>query len=310
MALTHVLLFFLVLGAFCFLSGAAVAGTQQCAAIGCERPRESYAFSRLAQVGAALIGIGGLLTIGFGIALAQHEGIGFSAAWIQAALGLWATSLALALYAGRVRQTRSLTPRSAVKGDARSEKVGSLGVQVPLWASGASGLLLLAMLGLAIWQPTGSATPSYASSTVIPLRVQRAIARRFPQFAYVPTRLPRGLHYTSYDGVRGFDFDIWFSNRSGTPGALEYGVTDADCAEQPSPMQSFTVNGVDISWAGDFTNQRAWRCVTRGRASVLVSASRSVMGDANPLDGNQLTPKQRRHALELAQVVAYAAPIR
>src|SRR5207248_2926319 len=140
----------------------AVAGTLQLAATGRERRSEVYAFLRLAPLGAALIGIGGLLTLGFGIALAQHQGIGFSAAWIQASLGLWVASMALGLYGGRM--------------------VPFVGARAPIWTSWASGLLLLAILGLAVWQPTGSAAPSYASSTVVPLHVQRAIARRFPQF--------------------------------------------------------------------------------------------------------------------------------
>jgi hypothetical protein len=307
-ALTHVLLFFLVLGAFCFFSGTAVVATLQLSAIGRERPGEFYAFLRLAPVGAALLGIGGLLTLGFGIALAQHEGIGFSKAWIQAAVGLWLASLALGGYGVRAGH---LARQRAAAGDAPSEEPGSFGgARAPLWASGASGLLLLGILGLAVWQPTGSATPGYSPSTVVPVRVQRAIAQRFPQFAYLPTRLPHGLHYTSYDGVRGFEFNMWFSGRDGSTAALEYSAVAADCATQAAPMQSFRVNGVDVSWSGEFTGQRAWRCVTRGRTSLVVSASRSVEGDANPGEGNRLTPKQHRDALELAHVVAYAEPTR
>lgn len=311
--MTHVLLFFFLLGAFCFFAGVAVAGTLQFVGTRGARPGEVYVFLRLAPVGIALVGIGGLLTLGFGIALVQHEEIGFSKAWIQAALGLLATSIVLGLYGGRmVRHTRSLTRRRpATEGDVPSEELGSpVGARAPLWASGTSGILLLAILGLAVWRPTGSATASYASSTV-PVNVQQAIAHRFPQFAYLPTRLPHGLHYTSYDGVRGFEFNMWFSSRGGaTTAALEYGVTVADCAAQAPPMQSFTVNGVDVSWSGDYTNQRAWRCITRGRTSLVVSAGRSVEGDANPIETNTLTQKQNRDALELAQVVAYAEPIR
>jgi hypothetical protein len=312
-ALTHILLFFLVLGAFCFSSGAAVVGALQLDSTGRERPSEAHSFLRPALLGEALIGIGGLLTLGFGIALAQHQGIGFSAGWIQAALGLWVASMALGLYGGRMAShTRSLTRRPTEEGDAPTGQLGSLvGVRPPLLTSWASGLLLLAILGLAVWQPTGSATPSYASSTVVPLHVQHAITRKFPQFfAYLPTRLPHGLHYTSYDSVRGFEFSMWFSSRNGSTAALEYSVVAAECATQASAMRSFTVNGVDVSWSGDYTNQRAWRCVMRGRTSLVVSASRSVEGDANPFEPGKPTPKQHRDALDLAQVVAYAEPIR
>jgi hypothetical protein len=293
-----------VLGAFCFVAGAAVGGTLQLAGTRRERPGEPYALLRLAPVGAGLVGVGALLTLGFGIALAQHEGIGFSKAWIQAALGLWLASLALGGYGGRAGH---LARRPAAKGDAPSEKPRSL--RAPLWASWASGLLLLAILGLVVWQPTGSATPGHSFSAVVPVRVQQAIAHRFRQFAYLPSRLPTGLHYTSYDGIRGFEFTVWFGSRSGGTPALQYGVLAADCAAQPSPTQSFTVDGVDVSWTGDYTNQRAWRCIRRGQTSLVVSASRSVEGDANPVAGNGLTSKQRRDALELSQVVAYAEPI-
>jgi hypothetical protein len=291
-----------LLGAFCFSAGAAVTGALQFAGARGERPGEPDALLRLAPIGAALVGVGALLTLGFGIAFVQHEGIGFSKAWIQAALGLWLASLVLGTYSGRVGH-----PGRRPAQGAPSEEPHSL--RAPLWASWASGLLLLAILGLAVWQPTGSATPGHSFSTVMPVSVQRAIAHRFPQFAYLPSRLPPGLRYTSYDGIRGFEFTVWFSSRSGRTPALQYGVLAADCAAQPSPMQSFTVNGVDVSWTGDYTNQRAWRCITHGRTSLVISASRSVEGDANPFAGNRLTPKQHGDALELAQVVAYAEPI-
>jgi uncharacterized membrane protein len=155
-ALTHVLLFFHLLGAVSFFAGAAVAATLQLAALRRGRPSEVYALLRLAPVGAALVGVGALLTLAFGIALAQHEGIGFSATWIQAALGLWVASMALGGYGGRTaRHARHLAQRLADAGDAPSEELRALvGARLPLWASFASGLLLLAILGLMVWQPS------------------------------------------------------------------------------------------------------------------------------------------------------------
>ena len=101
MALTHVLLFFHLLGAVSFFAGAAVVGTLQHAALRRERPSEIHALLRLAPVGVALVGLGALLTLAFGIALAEHEGLGFSPAWIQAALVLWVASMVLGAYGGR-----------------------------------------------------------------------------------------------------------------------------------------------------------------------------------------------------------------
>jgi uncharacterized membrane protein len=155
MALTHVLLFFHLLGAFCFFAGAAVAGTLQLAAIRRARPSEILALLRLTRAGVVLVGIGALLTLVFGIALAQHEGIGLSPGWIQAALGLWVASMALGAYGGRTaRHARYLAERLVAEGDAPSPELQALvAARGPLWASYASGLLLLAILGLMVWQP-------------------------------------------------------------------------------------------------------------------------------------------------------------
>jgi len=86
----HWLLLFHLLGAFCFVAGAVVAGTLQLAAIRRERPSEVALLLRLTRTGVALVGIGSLATLGFGIALAEHLGYGLSPAWIQAAIALLA----------------------------------------------------------------------------------------------------------------------------------------------------------------------------------------------------------------------------
>jgi uncharacterized membrane protein len=154
-ALTHVLLFFHLLGAVSFFAGAAVVGTLQLSAIRRERPSEVYALLRLAPVGAALVGLGALLTLVFGIALAEHEGLGFSPAWIQAALRLWIASMVVGGYGGRTaRHARHLAERLAAEDDAPSTELHALvAARWPLAASFASGLMLLAILALMVWQP-------------------------------------------------------------------------------------------------------------------------------------------------------------
>ena len=155
MALTHVLLFFHLLGAVAFFAGAAVLGTLQHAAIRRELPSEIHALLRLAPVGAVLVGTGALLTLGFGIALAEHEGLGFTPVWIQAALGLWVASMALGAYGGRTaRHARHLSARLAAEDDAPSPELHALlAATIPLAASYASGTMLLAILALMVWQP-------------------------------------------------------------------------------------------------------------------------------------------------------------
>jgi hypothetical protein len=155
LGLTHTLLFFHLLGAVSFFAGMAVVGLLQLAAIRRDRPSEIYGLLRLAPFGAALVGVGALLTLGFGIGLAQHEGLGFSPAWIQAALALWVVSMALGAYGGRTaRHARHLAARLAAEGDAPSPALRALlAARLPLWASYASGLMLVAILALMVWQP-------------------------------------------------------------------------------------------------------------------------------------------------------------
>jgi uncharacterized membrane protein len=139
-----------------FFAGGAVVGTLQLAAIRRQRPSEVYALLRLAPVGVALVGLGALLTLVFGIALAEHEGFGLSPAWIQAALALWVASMAVGGYGGRTaRHARHLAQRLASEGDAPSAELHDLvAAPIPLAASLASGLMLLAILALMVWTPT------------------------------------------------------------------------------------------------------------------------------------------------------------
>jgi uncharacterized membrane protein len=152
----HWLLLLHLLGAFAFFGGATVAGTLQLAAIRRERPSEVLLLLRLARVGVALVGIGSVSTLAFGIALAGHVGYGLAPAWIQAAIGLWATSMALGAYGGRTaRHARYLAERLAAAGDEPNGELRALvGRRGPLWASYLSGVLLLAIVVLMVWKPT------------------------------------------------------------------------------------------------------------------------------------------------------------
>jgi uncharacterized membrane protein len=154
--LTHWLLFLHLLGAFAFFAGAAVAGTLQLAAIRRERPSEVLALLRPARVGVALVGAGALLTLVFGIALAEHEGLGLSPAWIQAALALWVAAMALGAIGGRTaRHARRLAERLAADDDRPSAELHALlAARGPLWSSYLSTLLLFATVVLMVWKPT------------------------------------------------------------------------------------------------------------------------------------------------------------
>ena len=73
MAAYHWLLFFHLLGAFCFVAGAVVAGTLQLAAMRRERPSEILLLLRLTRAGVLLVVLGAVLTLGLGMALARHS---------------------------------------------------------------------------------------------------------------------------------------------------------------------------------------------------------------------------------------------
>ncbi len=156
MELSNWLLFFHLLGAFSFFSGAAVAGTLQLAALRRDRPSEILSLLRLTRVGVVLVAVGAVFTLAFGIALAEHEGFGLSPAGTQAAIGLWAASMALGGAGGRTaRHARYLAERLAAEGDEPSEELHALvGRRGPLWASYASGALLLVVVVLMVWKPT------------------------------------------------------------------------------------------------------------------------------------------------------------
>jgi uncharacterized membrane protein len=97
----HWLLFFHLIGAFCFFAGAAIAGTLQIGAMRRERPSEILTLLRLTRVGVLVVVVGALMTIAFGSALASNVGYGFKPAWIQASYGLWLASVVLGGIGGR-----------------------------------------------------------------------------------------------------------------------------------------------------------------------------------------------------------------
>ena len=151
----HWLLFFHLLGAFCFFGGAAVAGTLQLAAVRHERPSEILLFLRLTRVGVVLVLLGAALTLGCGIGLASHLGFGLTPGWIQASLGLWAASIVLGAVGGRTaRRARYLAERLAREGDEPSVELRGLVADRPsLWLSFASSAAVLAILVLMVWRP-------------------------------------------------------------------------------------------------------------------------------------------------------------
>jgi uncharacterized membrane protein len=284
-----------LLGASCFFAGGAVVGVLQLKAIRQERPSQVYAFLRRAPFGAALVGTGALLTLGFGIALAEHKGIGLSPAWIQASLGLWVAAMVLGAFGGRTaRQARHLAKELVAEGDAPSPELCALvAARGPLYASYASFVLLLAIVVLMVWKPGGS--EAMPAGTALPPAVQQRILSSYPKLAYMPTRLPNGVGYSRFDAsYPNPGFHLIFEGTGGRE--LSFCAYPAATGAYPgtcTASQGVTVvtgNGHPIRVEG---SSAAWRCVMDN--TVLLQAGARTRG-IDPAD--------------LETLVAYVAPIR
>lgn len=154
--MTSWLLFFHLLGAVLFFSGATVAGVGQLVALRRERPSEVALLLGVTRWGVLIVGIGALLTIAFGAALVAHiPYYGFDQAWIEWAIGLWLAAMVVGGIGGRpARHTRELAERLARAGDQPSEELARR-VRDPLSLalSFASGAILVAVLVLMVWKP-------------------------------------------------------------------------------------------------------------------------------------------------------------
>jgi len=149
------LLGFHLVGAFLFVSGGVAVGALHTAALRRERPSEIALLLRLTRPAVALVGAGSLLTIGFGLWLAEHVGFSLADAWLAAALALWVASVVLGEVGGRAaRHTRYLAERLAAEGDRPSDELArALRDPVARSLNTLSFLSLLAILGLMVWKP-------------------------------------------------------------------------------------------------------------------------------------------------------------
>ena len=146
--MTHLALFFHLLGAFLFVSGAVVAGIASEAARRRDDVREMAVLLGIARKGAVLVGAGAILLLGFGIWLTERTG-GFRG-WVDATLALFIVSAVLGGAGGRRPRHARVLARSG--GDARDVRL-LLDDPWSRSANAASGLLVLAILALMIWQP-------------------------------------------------------------------------------------------------------------------------------------------------------------
>jgi uncharacterized membrane protein len=152
---TRALLFLHLVSAFLFVSGAVAAGVLQIAALRRERPSEIALLLRTARAAVAILGVGALGTLAFGLALANKEGIGFGTGWVVAAIVLWIVAMVVGGAGGRTaRHARELAERLAAQGDRPSEELRALVAHRPsLLLSYASTVAVVAILVLMVWKP-------------------------------------------------------------------------------------------------------------------------------------------------------------
>ena len=149
------LLFLHVTGAFLVIGGAVMAGVFNVSALRSERPSDVVLFFRFARVAAAAIGVGMVLTLGFGLWLVHDVGYGWGETWIVLALVLWVLSSALGGIGGsREKKVRELAERLTAEGDVPSPEL-SARLRDPVWlaVSWGSGIVVIAILALMIWKP-------------------------------------------------------------------------------------------------------------------------------------------------------------
>jgi len=148
-------LFFHLLGALLFVAGIILAGVAFEAARRRQRPADIALLLALTRVGVALVGIGALLVLGFGLWLVHLGGFGYGAGWIDAAIVLYLAALALGAIGGRrPKQARRLATRLAAEDvPASAELRALLNDPLSLAANYTSAAAVLAILVLMVFQP-------------------------------------------------------------------------------------------------------------------------------------------------------------
>jgi uncharacterized membrane protein len=151
----NVALFFHVLGAFSFVGGTIVAGVAFETARRRETAAEIALLLGLSRLGVLLVALGALLVLGFGLWLVHLGDWGYGAGWVDAALGLFAATVALGTFGGqRPKRARKLAVRLAA--DAKpvdAELRALLDDRSTLAVNYLSALLVLAIIALMVFKP-------------------------------------------------------------------------------------------------------------------------------------------------------------
>jgi uncharacterized membrane protein len=148
-------LFFHLLGALLFAAGIDVAGAAFESARRRERPAEIAVLLLLTRVGVALVGVGALLVLGFGLWLVHLTHLSYSTGWVAAAIALYLAALVLGALGGqKPKQARRLAAELAARGaPANAHLYAQLNDRVSRAANYTSAVLVLAILILMVFKP-------------------------------------------------------------------------------------------------------------------------------------------------------------
>ena len=150
-----VALFFHLLGVLLFVSGIVLAGAAFEVARRRDDPAQIALVLGLARGGAALVGPGFVIVLGFGLWLVELGGFGFGTGWIDAALALFAVALVLGAIGGRrPKRARLLAAQLAGQGAPGSPQLRALlDDRASLAVNYASALIVLVILALMVFKP-------------------------------------------------------------------------------------------------------------------------------------------------------------
>jgi hypothetical protein len=195
------------------------------------------------------------------------------------------------------RHARHLAEKLAEEGDAPSPELRAMvGARGPLLASLASFDLLLAIVVLMVWQPGQPEQPSSYRRFELSAKLEGKIVAAHPRFAYIPTRLPRGLRFFTYDSRLPYLELSFFGSGPAGSAFIDYSVSQAQCgmSRKPPDRGTFSVNGYLLGWDRSSGRWSVRRCVKEGNDSLVIEA-------------DSLSDRWGR--ADLATIVAYAAPL-
>ena len=149
------LLFFHLVGAFLYVSGAVAAAVLRLAAMRRERPSEVALLLRAVRPVVPVVALGLILVLVFGFWLADRLGIDLGSTWLVATFALLGWTVVMGAVAGRQdRHTRELAERLAAGDDRPSEELaGRLRDPLNLALNGSLLLATIAIVALMVWRP-------------------------------------------------------------------------------------------------------------------------------------------------------------